>query len=125
MGNTGRPGAEEPGQPTPRRPEGREIGEAPQHQPKKHEQPKLSPSGDAAQEKEQHPRQQGIRDIEEDEPLFQPETAEDGRQELVDEAQSHAAEKAEQGLQSLAAGVDPHQPRSLPRKPLRRSLSPA
>ncbi len=121
----GRCGAEQLGQPAARPPQDREIEEPAQQHPQQHKQPELAPAGDAAQKEEQHRRQQGIGNIEEDKPLFQPEGAEKGRQYLIEESQRHAAEKTQQGLEALAAGIDLHQPSSRPRKPRRRSFSPA
>jgi hypothetical protein len=119
----GGPGGELLRQPTSRPPERRQVEEPAQQHPQQHEQAQAAPAGDAAQEIEQHRRQKGIGKIKEDLQLFQPETAQEGRQELIEKAQGPAAGQAHQGLQALIAGIDAHQPRSFPRKPRRCSRS--
>ena len=121
----GRRGAELLRQPPARRPQRRKVEEPAQEHPQQHKQPELTPAGDAAQEKEQHRRQQGKGNVEEYEPPFQPKRSQKDQHYLVEKAQRHAAEKAQQGLEALAAGNDLHQPSSRPRKPRRRSFSPA
>ena len=100
-----------------------QIEQPAQQHPQQHEQAQAAPAGDAAQEIEQHRRQKGIGKIKEDLQLFQPETAQEGRQELIEKAQGPAAGQAHQGLKALIAGIDAHQPRSFPRKPRRCSRS--
>ncbi len=107
------------------RAQGEEITQAAQQHPQEHEEPQLPPAGDAAQKEEQHRGQQGIGEIQENTQLLQPGPAQTRRHQIIEEAQRRAAGQTQKGLQPLRTGVDPHQPMSLPRKPRRRSRSPA
>lgn len=111
-------------EPAPGLPQRQQIGEAAQQHTEKHEQPQLTPAGDAAQQKEQHRSQQGIGQIEESQQPLQPEAAHERRLPIVEKAQHSAAGQTEQRLKALKTGIDAHQPMRRPRKP-RRSFSPA
>jgi hypothetical protein len=121
----GGPGTEHSGAAAPGSSQQQEVKQSSQQHSQQHKEPELPPAGDAAQQEEQHRRQKGEGQVKEDEPLFQPAAAQSGRHQLVDEAQGRAAEKAQQGLQPLAAGVDLHQPSRRPRSPRLFSFSPA
>ncbi len=107
------------------RTEQEKIAEPAQEHAQEHEQAQLAPAGDAAQEEEQHRGQQTVGRVEDGEQLFPPGPAQHGSQKIVKKAQRQAAAQAQQGLQGLTAGIDAHQPSSLPRKPRLRSCSPA
>ena len=102
-----------------------QISQPAQQHSQQHEQPQAAPAGDAAQEEKQHRRQEGIGKVKEDLQPFQPEAAQEGRQELIEKAQGGAAGEAQQRLKALLAGINAHQPSSFPKKPRRCSRSSA
>ena len=113
------------GDPASRPAQDQQVPQSPQQEAQEHEQPQPAPAGDAAQEEEQHRGQQGIGQVQQHPQLFQPGPAQTRRVKIVEEAQRAAAGQAQQGLQPLCAGIDAHQPSSLPRKPRLRAFSPA
>lgn len=104
-------------QPLPRTTQCAEIEQSAQHHPEQHKHPQLSAADDAAQQKEQHRRQNCEQQLRRAAQARTAAPPHEGLQEVIHQPQQHAAAHAEQRLQPLRPGVDPHQPRILPKRP--------
>ena len=103
----------------PRPPEGQEVQGRPQGQDQGHEQAQAAVPHGEAQEEEQQGGQEAEQEVRDQRPLPRPQLPAQGGQQVVGEAESGAAGQGDEGLQPLPAGVQTHQPRSLPNQPRR------
>ena len=102
-----------------RPPQEQEVQGRAQGQDQGHEQAKAAVSHGDAQEEEQQGGQEAEQQVQGQPELLQPQLPAQSGQQVVDKAESGAAGQGDQRLQPLPAGVETHQPRSLPNQPRR------
>lgn len=103
-----------PGQPPTRLPEGQQIEQAAQAQPQRHEETELALSHNAAQQKQQQGRQQGIGQIQ---PEGCPPPGAEGAEQVIQQPQRHPQPKAQERLAPLCPRIDAHQLSRRPNSP--------
>ena len=108
-------GGEGPSRP----PQEQEIQGRAQGQDQGHEQAQTAVSHGDAQEEEQQGGQEAEQQVQGQPEPIQPQLPAQSGQQVVDKAESGAAGQGDQRLQPLPAGVETHQPRSLPNQPRR------
>ena len=108
-----------PGNPPACGPQQRQIYKASQGDAQGHEQPQPARSRHAAQQKQQAGKQEAEEQIPQQRQLLQPEAPPHFAHQVIHQTQGRAAGQTQQCLQPLYAGIDLHQPRSLPRSPRR------
>ena len=112
-------GRQLPGKPPACRPQQRQITEASKGDAQGHEQAQPARPSHAAQQKQQAGKDQAEKQIPQQRQLFQPEAPPHFPHQVIHQTQGRAAGQTQQCLQPLYAGIDLHQPRSLPRRPRR------
>lgn len=107
------------GKPQPGRAQEGEIQDPAQPHAQRHEEPELPCPRHAAQQKEQAGKEQAEEHIPQQQQFFQPEAPPELAHQVIHQPQGRAAGQTQQCLQPLYAGIDLHQPRSLPSSPRR------